>query len=228
MENGEAKSVRRSRDACASWIVYRRTRTCKLVRIGFWKGISRISPPSPPTHAPPPPDVHTRCRCKVFPAEFTGPGIQQIGDTSCPFCFCFCSPPSHSTTLPSIRDTGESFIDEIVNTPDRRMFCRPLGRLSVAIGDHPMRPRLLDTVQKGLKLVANRSLSLPHYLNLTFSFLIRLPLRLSSPHFLRFIPFLRSNENSTIDCTYLSPRANFKLVVRLHANDSRSTDPFRE
>lgn len=36
-------------------------------------------------------------------------------------------------------DTKESFIDEIVNTPDRRMFCCQIGRLSVAIGDHPMR-----------------------------------------------------------------------------------------
>lgn len=53
----------------------------------------------------------------------------------------------------------ESFIDEIVNTADRWMFCRPIGRLSVAIGDHPMRLVRLRPRQKGTQLGRRTSLS---------------------------------------------------------------------
>lgn len=96
----------------------------------------------------------------------------------------------------------------------------------------PDAPRLLNTVQKGLKLVANRSLSLPHYLNLTFSFLIyRLPFRFAPlPPYLLVFHFLRFTENSTnwIYIYIYIFLLVFKLVVRLHANDARSMDPFRD
>lgn len=76
-----------------------------------------------------------------------------------------------------VRGPEESFIDEIVNTADRRMFCRPFGRLSVAIGDHPMRLVSSTRCKKDLSsLLTDHCLS-PIYLNVTFSFLIRLPSR---------------------------------------------------
>lgn len=84
--------------------------------------------------------------------------------------------PSSLPPVPSRlrQDAEESFIDEIVNTFDGRRFCRPFGRLSVAIGDHPMRPVSSTRCKKDL----SPSLSdhcLPDHLNVTFSFLICLP-----------------------------------------------------
>ena len=96
--------------------------------------------------------------------------IQQIDDFSCS--------PRHSpalsrkdlssSLLPFHWDAEESFIDEIVNTFDRRMFCRPFGRLSVAIGDHPMCLVSSTHCKKDLNSLAKRSLSLLDYLNVIF------------------------------------------------------------
>lgn len=153
--------------------------------------------------------VCTKLGCKVFPAE-----LRPRRPTNWR-CFLLSLPSLPLPLLLLVARPGESFIDEIVNTPDRRMFCRPFGRLSVAIGDHPMRPRLLNTVQKGLKLVANRSLSLPHYLNLTFSFLIRpLPLRFAPLPLL--ISFLR--------CTKIR-RTGYGWIRRLIIHISLSPPP---
>lgn len=91
--------------------------------------------------------------------------IQQIGDFSCE-----APPVSRVVSRGPRGHEEESFIDEIVNTPDRRMFCRPIGRLSVAIGDHPMRLVLLHPRQKETQLGRRTvSLSPTAHLNVALS-----------------------------------------------------------
>lgn len=110
MENGEAKSVRRSRDACASWIVYRRTRTCKLVRIGFWKGISRISPPSPPTHAPPPRMCIRDADAKFFPRNLRGPASNKLAILLASSAFAFAPLPPTRPPSPRSGTRGKALL----------------------------------------------------------------------------------------------------------------------
>lgn len=72
-------------------------------------------------------------------------------------------------------DTKESFIDEIVNAPDRRMFCCQIGRLSVAIGDHPMRrSSSFHPRQKEIQLRRCIILSHTAHLNVALSLQARL------------------------------------------------------
>lgn len=120
--------------------------------------------------------AHNEMQMQKFFSQNYGRCIQQIGDFSCsaPLPSLPQRPPGF---LPLHRDTEESFIDEIVNTFDRRMFCWPFGRLSVAIGDHPMCLVSSTRCKKDLSSVAKRSLSLLNYLNVTFSFLTWLPFR---------------------------------------------------
>lgn len=88
--------------------------------------------------------AYTKCRC----AGFFFIKLWPVHSTNWRF---FLHDTRRLNSRAEPQDSGESFIDEIVNTLDRRMFCCPIGRLSVAIGDHPMRPGLLYPQQKGTR-----------------------------------------------------------------------------